>query len=141
MAWRAAQSLVRLREQINQIAPRRSIASDGTIGDENHRSRNSDHNPWVRDGAIGIVTAIDITHDPDGGCNAEQIVQTLVDSRDPRIKYLIWNRRIISSQVRPWVWRDYTGQNPHTKHFHLSVKPEKASYDSTTPWQVRAIPR
>lgn len=103
MAWRAAQSLVRLRGQMNQIAPRRSIASDGTIGDENHRSRNSDHNPWVRDGAIGIVTAIDITHDPDGGCNAEQIVQTLVDSRDPRIKYLIWNRRIISSQVRPWV--------------------------------------
>ena len=136
MAWRAAQSLVRLRGQINQIAPRRSIASDGTIGDENHRSRNSDHNPWVRDGAIGVVTAIDITHDPDGDCNAEQIVQALVNSRDTRIKYIIWNRRIISAQVQPWAWRSYSGTNPHTRHFHLSVKSEKARYDSMAAWQI-----
>jgi hypothetical protein len=136
MAWRTAQSLVRLREQINQKAPRRSKASDGTIGDAAHATRNSDHNPWVSDGAIGVVTALDITHDPGGGCDAEQIVQALINSRDARIKYIIWNRHIISSQVQPWVWRNYAGSNPHTRHFHLSVKSEKANYDSVVTWQI-----
>lgn len=136
MAWRPAKSLVTLREQINQMAPNRSKASDGTIGDAAHASRDSDHNPWVRDGNIGVVTALDITHDSEDGCDAGAIVQALAESRDPRIKYLIWNRRILSSRVQPWVWRNYTGRNPHTKHFHLSVKPEKSFYDSTDPWQI-----
>jgi hypothetical protein len=136
MAWRPAKSLVRLRDQINQTAPNRSKANDGTIGDAAHAARNSDHNPWVKDGDMGVVTAIDITHDPEDGCDAEQMVQTLVRSRDTRIKYIIWNRRMISSQVQPWVWRDYAGKNPHTKHFHLSVKPDKDSYDATDTWQI-----
>ena len=139
MAWRPARSLIRLRDQINQAAPHRSKASDGTIGDTAHAIRNSDHNPWVKDGAIGVVTAIDITQDPEDGCDAEEIVQALVHSRDPRIKYIIWNRRIISSQVRPWTWRNYTGSNPHTKHFHLSVKSDKAFYDSTEAWQILIV--
>ncbi|HKV33547.1 MAG TPA: hypothetical protein VJP89_04485, partial [Pyrinomonadaceae bacterium] len=61
MAWRVAKSLLRLREQINELAPNRSKASDGTIGDAAHASRKSDHNPWVKDGSIGVVTAMDIT--------------------------------------------------------------------------------
>lgn len=136
MAWRPAKSLIQLRDQINQLAPNRSKASDGIIGDARHASRDSDHNPWVRDGDVGVVTAMDITDDPDDSCDAEQIVQALVNSRDARIKYIIWNRRIISSQKQPWVWRDYSGRNPHKKHFHLSVKPDKAHYDSTEAWQV-----
>jgi hypothetical protein len=136
MAWRPAKSLIRLRDQINQSAPHRSIASDGTIGDERHKTRNSDHNPWVQDGDLGIVTAIDITHDPDDGCDAEQFVRALIRSRDLRIKYIIWNHRIISSQVQPWVWRSYSGRNPHTKHFHLSVKPDKVHYDSIDAWHI-----
>lgn len=136
MTWRTAKSLIRLRDQINQAAPGRSIASDGTIGDDRHRTRDSDHNPWVSDGNIGVVTALDITHDPDHDCDAEQTVQALVRSRDPRIKYIIWNRRIISSQVQPWVWRNYSGSNPHTKHFHLSVKSDKSHYDSIDTWKI-----
>jgi hypothetical protein len=136
MAWRVARSLITLRDQINQLAPNRSKASDGTIGDAAHASRDSDHNPWVRDNNIGVVTALDITHDADDGCDAGAIAQALAESRDPRIKYLIWNRRILSSRVQPWIWRDYRGRNPHTKHFHLSVKPEKAHYDSTDTWQI-----
>jgi hypothetical protein len=136
MAWRPAKSLIQLRNQINQLAPNRSKASDGTIGDGNHQSRASDHNPWVTDGDVGVVTAIDITHDPDDRCDAEQIVQALVRSRDARIKYIIWNRHIISSQVQPWVWRDYSGRNPHSQHFHLSVKPDKPHYDSTEAWHI-----
>jgi len=32
MTWRVAESLKKLRDQINQIAPNRSRASDGTMG-------------------------------------------------------------------------------------------------------------
>lgn len=136
MAWRVAKSLLRLREQINAIAPERSKASDGTIGDAAHASRTSDHNPWVKDGNIGVVTAMDITHDILHGCDAQALVDALVNSRDPRIKYIIWNRKKINSRVQPWVWRNYTGVNPHTKHFHLSVRPEKSAYDSEESWQI-----
>ena len=136
MAWRVAKSLLRLREQINQMAPERSKASDGTIGDAAHASRTSDHNPWVKDGNIGIVTAMDITHDIPHGCDAQALVDALVNSRDPRIKYIIWNRKKINSRVQPWVWRNYTGANPHTKHFHLSVLPDKSAYDSEESWQI-----
>ena len=136
MAWRVAKSLIRLREQINEMAPNRSKASDGTIGDAAHASRSSDHNPWVKDGNIGVVTAMDITNDVAHGCDAQALVDTLVNSRDPRIKYIIWNRKIVNSRVHPWVWRNYTGVNPHTKHFHLSVLPDKVLYDSTESWQI-----
>ncbi len=136
MAWRPANSLIRLRNQINLTAPNRSKASDGTIGDASHQTRNSDHNPWVKDGDVGVVTAIDITHDPDDGCDAEKIVNALISSRDARIKYIIWNSKITSSQVQPWVTRDYSGRNPHNRHFHLSVLPEKDRYDSTEPWSI-----
>lgn len=136
MRWRPAESLVRLREQINARAPNRSKASDGTIGDAAHQSRDSDHNPWVQDEDVGVVTAIDITHDPDDGCDGNTIVTALVGSRDSRIKYIIWDHRIISSQKKPWTWRPYNGKNSHTKHFHLSVLPDKSLYDSRKDWQV-----
>lgn len=136
MAWRVAQSLLQLREQINLLAPLRSKASDGTIGDSAHASRDSDHNPHVMDAGLGVVTAMDITQDPDHGCDVEQIVQALVASRDPRIKYIIWNRRIVSSRVQPWTWRAYGGTNPHVRHFHLSVVADKARYDAVHPWEI-----
>ena len=136
MAWRVAKSLLKLREQVNEMAPNRSKASDGTIGDRAHESRTSDHNPWVKDGNIGVVTAMDITDDNEHGCDAQTIVDALVNSRDPRIKYIIWKRKKINSKVRPWVWRNYTGPNPHTKHFHLSVLADKSAYDSEDSWQI-----
>ena len=134
--WRVAESLQRLLEQVNQMAPGRSKASDGSIGDPRHQSRNSDHNPWVIDGNIGVVTARDITHDPAYGCVAQKIADSIVASRDPRVKYIIWNRLICNSKIQPWTWRRYTGANPHNKHVHISVVPEKAKYDSRADWQL-----
>ncbi len=136
--WRAADSLLKLRTQVNAQWPNRSKASDGTVGDSAHQTRDSDHNPWVKDGAMGVVTAIDITHDPANGCDAEAVVAALLASRDNRIKYIIWNRRIMSSSVSPWTWRPYTGANPHNKHFHLSVLPTKSLYDGTQDWRITA---
>ena len=141
--WRLAKSLEALRAQVNAAFPERNKASDGTIGDPAHQSRASDHNPWVVDGASGVVTAMDITHDPSSGCDAGKIVEALRASRDKRIKYVIWNRRIASSAaiggVTPWTWRSYTGANPHNHHCHLSVKPDKSHFDDTTAWKIKAL--
>lgn len=134
--WRAAKSLLKLRSQVDVQWPHRRKESDGTIGDASHQSRDSDHNPWVKDGSVGVVTAIDITHDPASGCDAEQVVASLLSSRDPRIKYIIWNRRIVSATVSPWKWRAYRGLNPHTKHFHLSVVSNKSYFDDQGDWEI-----
>lgn len=141
--WRPAKSLLALKAAIDAAYAGRKTKSDGIVGDAAHQSRASDHNPWVTDGGKGVVTAIDITHDPASGCDAARIVEILRASRDRRIKYLIWNRRIANSSpiggVAPWTWRSYTGKNPHDHHFHLSVKPDKALYDDESAWTVRRI--
>jgi hypothetical protein len=138
--WRVARSLLALRDQVNRAAPKRNKASDGTIGDAAHCRRKSDHNPWVRDGNIGVVTAMDITHDQANGCDASAIAEAIRGSRDARVKYIIWNRQIANSSPigshTAWDWRPYTGSNPHTKHVHISVKPDKVSFDSTATWQI-----
>lgn len=136
MAWRVAKSLLKLIDDVNHAAPSRSKASDGTIGDASHQTRDSDHNPWVHDGSMGVVTAADITNDPAHGCDIQRIMDAIIASRDPRIKYMIHNRRIVSSTTSPWVWRPYSGMNPHEKHGHFSVKSDKAHYDSEAPWQI-----
>lgn len=137
--WRVAESLKALRDQINEWAPRRSKASDGTVADSNHPI-SSDHYPGVMDGAVGVVTAMDVTHDPAGGCDAGRLADGLVGSRDKRIKYVIWNSRIANASPiggQPaWAWRPYTGKNPHNKHVHISVKAEKPLYDSRASWPV-----
>jgi hypothetical protein len=134
--WRVAKALLQLRRQIDLLYPTRSKRSDGTIGDAAHATRTSDHNPWVRAGGMGIVTAMDITHDPGSGCTGDRIAEALHRSRDPRIKYIIWNRRICSSTVQPWKWREYRGSNPHTHHVHLSVKQAPGEYDSQDEWRL-----
>ena len=100
----------------------------------------SDHNPHVRDGATGddVVTALDLTHDPNSGCDAGVLAEVVIASRDPRIKYIIWNRRIVSGDAgpSPWVKRQYTGSDPHNLHVHISVKPTKAEYDNDAAWAL-----
>lgn len=129
MAWRLAKSLDVLRAQINVAYPGRSKVSDGTIGDEAHSSRTSDHNPNPK----GIVCALDITHDPSHGLDAGKMAETLRLSRDPRIKYLISNGRISNPDIAGGAWRKYTGKNPHNHHFHISVK---GAVDSEAKWDI-----
>jgi len=142
MRWRVAEALLALREQINALSPARDRRSDGTIGDSNHLKKGfgkSDHNPHISDGQMGVVTAMDVTHDPDH-CPGDQLAAALHASRDPRIKYIIWNRRIANSapvgDAPAWTWRTYTGANPHNHHVHLSVKGDDSLYDSRTPWKL-----
>jgi peptidoglycan hydrolase-like protein with peptidoglycan-binding domain len=138
MAWRVAKSLLRLRNQVNAKSPNRDKSSDGTIGDEAHASRASDHNPWVKDSGIGVVTAIDISNDPAHKVVSRDIAEALRKSKDPRIKYVISNAQIYSSETHPWEWRGYSGVNPHKAHCHISVKSSKILYDNERDWALPA---
>lgn len=136
MSWRLARSLDALRSQFNRQWPTRNKAADGTVGDAAHRARTSDHNPWIRESGTGIVSALDITHDPKCGLDTYQVAERLRAKKDSRIKYVISNGKIFSSTTSPWVLRRYTGSNPHRSHIHISVKSTKAHYDSTTSWDL-----
>lgn len=136
MAYRLAKSLETMRAQFNKHSPSRNKASDGWIGDAAHASTTSDHNPWVKDGSMGVVTALDITHDPKNNVDTWAIAEHMRQQRDPRIKYVISNKRIFSSTTSPWVWRTYTGSNPHSSHIHISVNSGKHHYDATHDWKL-----
>lgn len=130
MAWKLAKSLNTLRDQVNNNYPKRSKKSDGTIGDTAHSQRKSDHNPNSR----GDVTAIDFTHDPAGGFDAHKFAEHLRAARDPRIKYIISNRRIASAPS--FEWKKYSGSNPHSAHIHISASADHARYNSPEPWKM-----
>ena len=138
MGWpnnpRPAKSLVVLRDQVNAKYPNRSTASDGMIGDAAHQAEGSasDHNPWLNDSrGVGVVTAFDITHDPDHGLDIDQFSDILADGKDARIKYLIANNKILVASDG-WFWQAYGGIDPHTNHIHISVNTD--NYDNETPW-------
>jgi hypothetical protein len=116
---RSAYSLATLLGQLNARAPGRNKASDGGIGDAAHAATASDHNP----DSSGVYHARDFTHDPAGGLDGWWLADTLLRSRDKRIKYIIWQRRIVDFRAgfNPFVWTAYTGSNPHDKHVHVSV--------------------
>lgn len=133
MAWRLAKSLEKLREQVKVLAPKRSKESDGSIGDEAHASRSSDHNPYIKDKGVGVVRAIDITHDPKGGLDSYALAEVLRKNADKRIRYIISNRKIANPGAP---WRKYSGSNPHDHHVHISVSESKSLYDDASPWDL-----
>lgn len=141
--WEAP-ALVTLTAEINAAAPKRSKASDGWIGDEDHASRDSQHNPanWPTSWT-GVVRARDYTHDPKGGLDCSELAQDLLElmrgRKHPALgpgAYIIWAGRIVSFNRLDEGWRPYLGTNPHTKHLHLSVAAAAAGYDSRARWGV-----
>jgi hypothetical protein len=139
--WRVVNSLTTLRLQLDAAFPERSHASDGTIADDAH-STASDHYPhrYPSLGSTPVVTAFDGTQDPAHGCDNTVITEAIRVSRDPRVKYVIWNRQMYSSYrasgYAEWTWRPYNGSDdPHTNHFHVSVVASPIA-DDTSPWQI-----
>lgn len=138
MSWRECKSLLKLREQVNAIWPNRDRRSDGEVGDLAHSKRKSDHNP----NAAGVVTALDIDRELGGqpdGSNAGDTVAVLVAklqaSRDPRIKYLIWNAQItLPGDISKW--KPYHGANAHKHHCHISVSSDPKLYDDAGEWDL-----
>jgi hypothetical protein len=138
--WRLAASLEQLRAEINTIAPNRSKASDGTIGDVAHASRASRHNP----NAAGVVCALDVTDDPQGGCPIHVIAEQIRTRPHPNLAYIISNGRV-AGRSSGWAWRPYKGSNKHTRHVHFAVGngPDGTPaepYDDRTPWGVAVPP-
>jgi hypothetical protein len=136
MSWRVARCLDRLLLEVNALAPHRSKASDGALGDAAHASRDSDHNPWVQLAGVGIVTARDFTHDPAGGFDAYRFAELLKSNKDPRVKYVISNRRIWSPARDSEGWRPYHGENAHTHHTHVSCSYDPQLFDRATAWNL-----
>lgn len=137
--WRLAGSIAELFTEANAADPGRNKASDGTIGDEAHKGRDSDHNAWVIVGGIGVVRAGDITNDPalDLPTVAERIRQKAHAGQLPMVTgggYAILNKRITAED---WSgWKVYTGPDPHVSHLHVSVSLAVAQFDARTPWGV-----
>ncbi len=136
MGWRLANSLVKLRDQVDAAYPNRAKASDGSIGDAAHQRVPSDHNP----NAAGVVTALDITHSPQTGFDAHALANRLQSTRHPDLKYIISNRRIAGDWTG-WGWAGYNGSDPHTNHIHISVGrgddgKSVEPYDDTNAWAV-----
>jgi hypothetical protein len=127
----APSALAALR-QATERWPNRSRASDGIVPSAAHTAANptSDHEP----GKAGYCHAYDLTHDPDHGCDCKVIAEKLRLARDQRVKYIIFDRRICSSQVEPWTWRPYGGTNPHDKHMHVSIIDTKAACLDVSAW-------
>lgn len=135
---RRAKSLQTLLKQVNTLFPLRDTSSDGWIGDSAHASRPSDHNP----NQAGVVQAQDF--DENDTASTSQVGAWLWDklraSRDPRIKYVIYEGQTFSSYPArgypAWAVRPYTGSNKHTQHLHLSVSDDPALYDDGRTWSL-----
>lgn len=131
-SWRLARSLAVLRSEIRAVHPGTTV---WTIGDAEHRSSWSDHNPT----SSGVVCAIDVLGDH--GLNLGQFADHLRQKNHVAVKYVIFNRRIWSKARASEGWRRYSGSNPHTTHVHVSVGvgPDGRStgpYDDTSPWGI-----
>ena len=113
-------------------------AVDWKVGDAKHRLRKSDHNPDPTSTPPGVVRAIDVRldlgkdgsdHDPRDLKALQRVADAVVDGKDPRVLYVIFNRQIASSYVHKgtpaWTWRPYSNARrmPHTTHVHVSFRP------------------
>lgn len=133
-----------LRDEFDRLNPGRDKASDGWIGDADHSSRDSDHNPDDK----GAVHAIDVDETgpwPAGG-SMEKFCQFLVtECRKSgetgldrgRLKYIIYERRIWEASSG-WAVREYTGSNPHDKHMHVSCEYAPEYENDDRPWGIVA---
>lgn len=142
MGWIVAPNMDKLRDQIADRWPGVVI---GTIGDLAHAAGTSGHNPddtagvkaELSDGdSLQEVRALDpMISSHFTAADAAELVRilTTVPACRARLYYVIYNRRICS-RSHGWVWRPYTGSDPHTGHVHLSGW--AADDANATPWPI-----
>jgi hypothetical protein len=150
-AWIVVPSLGQLRTDLNRLAPNRDKTSDGTLGDDAHKSRVSDHN----DDEIGRVPIRDADSkhevhaiDLDANLNVpnltmEMVVQHVVgrcrSGAEKRLRYVIYDRRIWE-RSNGWKQRGYNGDNPHLGWAHFSGSYESEHEADTASWRLEDIP-
>jgi len=123
IAKKATPAAIAVLRQATAICPSRKKASDGLLPSAAHinQNPNSDHNTGY---------AVDLTHDKLGGIDCHNIFEEL--KADKRVKYLIFQGKIWSSDRASEGDRDYDGSNKHNKHLHISIK--EGCGDDTSPW-------
>jgi hypothetical protein len=146
VAWYVDEGLLVLGNQWKKEHPGAVVYY---IGDASHIAKGdaSQHNPEP-DGPLpgqdrGEVDAGDfmIGH---GVTKADlrELADGLVESRDDRIYYVIFDGKICSSReiggVPAWTWRKYNGDDQHTDHVHLSVN-DKWDH-KTSSWKLEDEP-
>ena len=122
-AWKPVAGVTTLRAQVDKRWPNRDKRSDGIVGDADHASRTSDHNPDGR----GYVHALDLDEDLRGSKNdniwlADQLIAypRMKRAGSERLKYAVYENEIASGTypLHFWTWR---GDNfGHTAHMHVS---------------------
>jgi hypothetical protein len=144
MTWTNAPALRAIIADANNVAPGRSTASDGTVGDLTHQAQGaqSDHNPDAR----GVVHAVDITNDPAHGMDtwfwAQIIADRIKSGAETRVRYLVSNdghKDVIFNPSVSMVWRQ-NGSAPkqdHTNHLHTSILSTVAAENDVRPYFVR----
>ena len=142
--WHLAPCLVALVRDADAVAPNRIRISDGSIGDQFHAARRSDHNP----DAGGVVAAVDLTNDPVHGFDAWRIARMIAaaieDGDETRVKYLISgdpSRRgdlIFHNVGTGWRWDPHPATNgSHVgHHLHVSVVADPAKRSNIERWPI-----
>jgi hypothetical protein len=138
-AWTLVPSLVVLGQQISVLHPK-GHGADGTVASKPHDAANptSDHRPTPYIGP-GVVRALDFGETTED--DVFKVLEAIRLSRDPRVKYVIHERRLFSSYASgttgPFEWRPYGGPAPHDDHGHISTL---AGLDTDTrPWVITNV--
>ena len=122
LAKRATPAAIAALRQATRLWPKRRRSSDGLLPSAAHvaQNPNSDHNDGY---------AFDLSHSPEHGVDCNVLFRRWRD--DPRVEYLIWDRKIWSKSRGE---RAYTGPNPHTSHIHVSIKRDGLAHLNTKTW-------
>lgn len=140
--WRAAKGALQLLAQVKPLAPHQPASSFGTVGDLNHAS-TSDHYPHVIAGlgSVAVVLACDMPHAERLNCHV--VGEAIRQSKDPRVKYVIFDGRIFSNYAYDgfpaWTWRPYKGSDMHRTHLHVSLVAGPIA-DDTKAWRIEPLP-
>jgi len=139
MSWKLAAAADTLRTQVNTRYPKRDRGSDGTIGDQAHKRRISDHNP----DKSGYVMALDL--DEDGWpahAFADELLKYLRNSGDNRVKNVVYEGRVASATYKDhlWTWRSAPSLG-HAHHIHISFNETAKNGGAEFPLPILDMPR
>jgi len=141
--------LVTLADEFDELGPKRDHASDGSIGDQDHAERSSNHNrddtpgsstPQTDSDGSPDIRAID-TDDSGPWINGftmqkgvDFIVSRCRSGVENRLVEVIYNG-LCAYASSGWVWKKYTGSNQHTEHAHFGAKADTGKLENDTrPW-------
>lgn len=132
--WYLNKFLTSWRNVVNFRLPKRSKASDGTIGDTRHQAESfSEHNP-DRDGSVDAydmdVNVLGSSNQTGTSAELALLEKLKTDFQMlPGSQLWIHNGQIANRDVGNWKRRPYSGANKHDHHIHWQ---SRSSLEKTT---------